>query len=152
MAAHGVEFAPRAAALPFGDYVVDGSNICIDTKKDVQEVAGDVGRDHARFVRELDRAAAEGYRLMILVEEHPEFADRTKLAGWWSTVCCRCRRCDPIHGGKCTKYKRKPINGPALAQIIARLEENHGARFLFCDRRDTARRICEILGVPFDDG
>lgn len=66
-----MEFAPRATALPFGDYMLEGSNISIDTKQDVQEVAGNIGRDHARFVRECDRARAEGYRLVILVEEPP---------------------------------------------------------------------------------
>lgn len=149
MAAHGVDFAPRAAALPFGDYMLEGSNVSIDTKKDVQEVAGNIGRDHARFVRECDRASAEGYRLIILVEEHPEYADRSKLYGWVSYVCRRCRRCNPLRDKGCKKYRSKPMNGPTVARIIGRLEEDHGVRFEFCAKRDTARRICELLGVNY---
>lgn len=147
MAAHGVDFAPRAAALPFGDYMLEGSNISIDSKQDVQEVAGNIGRDHARFVRECDRARAEGYRLIILVEEHPEYNDRSKLHGWVSYVCRRCRRCNPLRDRGCKKYRSKPMNGPTVARIIGKLEEDHGVRFEFCSKRDTARRICELLGV-----
>lgn len=151
MVAHGVEFAPRATALPFGDYMLEGSNISIDTKQDVQEVAGNIGRDHARFVRECDRARAEGYRLVILVEEHPEFNDRSKLCQWKSYVCRKCRRCNPFdRGSKCAKYRSKPMNGRTVARIIGTLEKEHGVRFEFCYKRDTARRICEILGVPYD--
>lgn len=149
MAAHGVDFAPRAAALPFGDYMLEGSNISIDTKKDVQEVAGNIGRDHARFVRECEKARAEGYRLIILVEEHPEYADRSKLCGWISYVCRRCRRCNPLKDRGCKRYRSKPMNGPTVARIIGRLEEDHGVRFEFCAKRDTARRICELLGVDY---
>lgn len=149
MAAHGVDFAPRAVALPFGDYMLEGSNISIDTKKDVQEVAGNIGRDHARFVRECDRASAEGYRLIILVEEHPEYADRSKLHGWVCYVCRRCRMCNPLRDKGCKKYRSKPMSGPTVARIIGRLEEDHGVRFEFCAKRDTARRICELLGVNY---
>ena len=149
MEAHGVDFAPRASALPFGDYMREGSNISIDTKKDVQEVAANIGRDHARFVRECERARTEGYKLVILVEEHPEYNDRDKLNGWTSYVCRRCRRCRPHQPGKCVRYRTKPMNGPTVAKILTKLEQDHGVRFEFCAKRDTARRICEILGVEY---
>lgn len=150
MVAHGVDFAPRATALPFGDYMLEGSNISIDTKKDVQEVAGNLGKQHARFARECDKARAEGYRLIILIEEHPEYNDRKKLRAWKSCVCRRCRKCNPFEkSSKCVKYRVKPMNGNSIAKIIERMEENHGVRFEFCHKRDTARRICEILGVKY---
>lgn len=57
MVAHGVDFAPRATALPFGDYMLEGSNISIDTKKDVQEVAGNLGKQHARSRESATRRA-----------------------------------------------------------------------------------------------
>ena len=116
----------------------------------MQEVAGNVGHDHARFVRECDRAAEAGYRLYILVEEHPEYADRDLLARWVSGVCRRCRKCDPLES-KCVARRFKPLNGPTLRKIIDRIEYDHGARFLFCDKRDTARVICELLGVKFEE-
>ena len=87
--------------LDTGDYWAEGSRYLIDTKKDVQELAGNVGRDHDRFVRELDRATADGKVLVILVEEHPEYQDNRKLATWVSRVCRQCRRCDPLNDACC---------------------------------------------------
>lgn len=146
---HGIEYFYQK--LDFGDYaeVDNGGNIVVDSKQDIQEVAGNVGHDHARFVRECDRAAEAGYRLYILVEEHPEYADRDLLATWVSGVCRRCRKCDPLES-KCVARRFKPLNGPTLRKIIDRIEYDHGARFLFCDKRDTARVICELLGVRFE--
>lgn len=147
---HGIEYFYQK--LDFGDYaeVDNGGNIVVDSKQDMQEVAGNVGHDHARFVRECDRAAEAGYRLYILVEEHPEYADRDLLARWVSGVCRRCRKCDPLES-KCVARRFKPLNGPTLRKIIDRIEYDHGARFLFCDKRDTARVICELLGVKFEE-
>ena len=146
---HGIEYFYQK--LDFGDYaeVDNGGNIVVDSKQNIQEVAGNVGHDHARFVRECDRAAEAGYRLYILVEEHPEYADRDLLATWVSGVCRRCRKCDPLES-KCVARRFKPLNGPTLRKIIDRIEYDHGARFLFCDKRDTARVICELLGVKFE--
>lgn len=147
LGAHNVAFEYRK--LDFGDYMTETSNISVDTKRDVQEVANNVGRAHARFVRECERAAAAGCRLVVLVEEHPEYNDRGRLAGWTNRVCLRCqwrRYC--THG--CERFRARPIQGATVAKIVATLEERHGVRFEFCRRGDTARRICELLGVDYE--
>lgn len=135
--------------LDTGDYWADGSRYLVDTKKDVQELAGNVGRDHDRFVRELDRATAEGKVLVVLVEEHPEYERPELLETWVSWVCSRCRRCDPLRDA-CKAKRRKPMNGPQLARILAALTERHGARFMFCAKSDTAEIVCDILGVSHE--
>ena len=147
---HGIEYFYKK--LDFGDYaeVDNGGNVVVDSKQDVQEVAGNVGHDHARFVRECDRAAEAGYRLVILVEEHPEYNDRDELATWISGVCRRCHKCHPLFS-KCKARKFKPLNGPALRKIIDKLEYKHGVRFVFCNKRDTGRIICELLGVKYEE-
>ena len=148
MRSHGVDFAPRARALPYGDYMREGSNISIDTKKDLDELAGNLGREHARFARECDRARADGYRLVILTEAGERYNDVGELSGWLGYACRKCRRCDPADpSSRCTRYRSKPMHGARLASIMAGMERDHGVRFYFCDRRDTARSICEILGV-----
>lgn len=159
MEAHGVPFMQRSSALPFGDYVRDGSNISVDTKRDVQELAMDVGRDHERFKRECLRARDAGWRLYVLVEEHPEYNDRERLKGWVSTVCRRCRhvRCGRCKGPSTQGGRRcpagwKPMQGQTVAAILGRMEERYGVVFRFCARRDTARVICELLGVEVEDG
>lgn len=127
----------------------------MDTKKDVQELAGNVGRDHDRFVRELDRATADGKVLVVLVEEFPEFNDREKLASTWiGKQCLRCQAywgclCDPNEATSCLAHKRMPMTGRRIARIIESLEERHGARFMFCDGGDTARIVCDLLGVGY---
>ena len=146
-AAHGVEIERRK--LDTGDYWAEGSAFLVDTKKDVQELAGNVGRDHDRFVRELDRATAEGKVLVILVEEHPEYERPELLETWVSRVCQRCRRCDPLRD-RCTAKRRKPMNGPQLRKILDALHERHGARFMFCDGGDSAEIICGLLGVSYE--
>ena len=150
-AAHGIEVVRRK--LDAGDYGREGSNVFIDTKQDVQELAGNCGREHARFARELDRARDAGCRLYILVEEHAAYNDRANLRRW---VCRTCRMCPEFRAGACDPNadacrarRLKPMNGAVLAKIIKRLEEDHGARFAFCDRRDSARTICDLLGVRF---
>ena len=80
MRSHGVDFAPRARALPYGDYMREGSNISIDTKKDLDELAGNLGREHARFARECDRARADGYRLVVLTEAGERYNDVAELS------------------------------------------------------------------------
>lgn len=147
MEAHGVGFEQRSRALPFGDYVSDnGSNVAIDTKKDVQELAMDLGRDHDRFARECERAREAGYRLVVLVESSTRYEDRVELSRWVSDVCRRCRMCDPRFSAGCKKYKCKPMQGDRLAKIASTMERRYGVRFEFCSRAKAARRICELLG------
>ena len=150
-ASHGIDVIRKK--LDFGDYAkADGSsNICVDTKQDVQELAGNLGHDHARFVRECDKALAAGYRLVILVEEHAEYNDRNKVSTWITRPCRSCPtyrkgECNPLADG-CKTRRYKPLNGPTLLKIMNRLEEKHGVRFEFCRPSQSAKRICELLGM-----
>ena len=86
---HGVTV--QRAKLDFGDYMVDGSNISVDTKRNLQEVAMDCGRDHKRFVREMERASATGYRLVILVEVGGNYKSIADVERWTNDVCKRCQ-------------------------------------------------------------
>ena len=152
-AAHGVKVVRRK--LDAGDYGREGSNILIDTKQTVQELAGNCGRENARFVRELDRARDAGCRLYVLVEEHEAYNDRERLHRWVCRTCRMCpefrtRRCDP-NADACRARRFKPMNGAKLAKTVATLERDHGALFLFTRRGDSARTICDLLGVEYDE-
>lgn len=144
-AAHGVSVVRRK--LDFGDYMTEGSNVSIDTKKDVQELAGNLGREHDRFARECDRARDAGYRLIVLVEELEAYNDREKVKLWTSRVCRTCRRCDPHKTKTCKARRFKPINGERIAKSMTTFEMDHGVRFMFCKRGDTAATICRLLGI-----
>lgn len=155
-AAHGIEVVTRK--LDFGDYMAEGSNVVIDTKRSISELAMDCGRDHARFAREMERAREAGYRLVILVEVGGPYRTLDDLAKWVSYGCrnrCerwRLRNCDPIVSTSCTTFKRKPMQGPSLLRVVRRMEHNHGAVFELCKPSKSAQRICELLGVNWSDG
>ena len=153
---HGVPF--HYEKLDYGDYQRDDgfSNISIDTKQDMDEVAQNIGRDHDRFVRECERARQAGYRLVVLVEQHKDYNDRERIKTWVSGVCRRCihyrnRDCVPAEVTTRTCMRGyKPLQGPTALKIITTIEGQYGARFMFCNKRETARTICELLGIEYD--
>lgn len=156
---HGVTCLERCRALPFGDYVTDGSNIAVDTKRDVRELAMDAGRDHARFRRELERARDAGWRLVVLTENRDGVRSAADLARWVNPTCRRCElahtgHCHPLDAGRCDMYglRQRPLSGERFARMIATLSSRYGAVFEFCDPSRSAERICELLGVRYGDG
>lgn len=154
-ASHGVPTIQTA--LPFGDYARDGSNICVDTKRDVDEVAKNVTRQHERFIRECKRARDAGWRLIILIEDGRYADDRGKLASWTNSHCVKCPRkykqyCNPKAPGKCARHgTRKPVQGPQLLSALCTIERRYGVFFKFCKPAETAKVICELLGLEVTD-
>ena len=75
---------------------------------------------------------------------------------WMNDHCraCGVRRtahCNPYDSQKCPKHgTRKPIQGPRLAKAMSTMSERYGVKFMFCHPRDTARIICELLGVAYE--
>lgn len=154
--AHGVAFEERSRALPFGDYMVEGSNVSIDTKRSLLELSSNLGKQHERFAAELRRAFDAGYRLVILVETD-EVSGADELRRWVNPVCRGCdifriRGCDPLQSGKCDLYgkRQRPVQGPRMAKMVGTLEERTGARFEFVEPSRSAMRICELLGVEWE--
>lgn len=152
---HGVKVERRK--LEFGDYIrADGaSNIAVDTKRSIDEVAGNVGREHDRFVRELDKARDAGYRLIILIEVGAPYKTIEDIKTWVSGACKRCmsykrHECDPTASGRCSRYRTKPMQGVGVLSRIKKLEHNHGCIFEVCRPGQSARHICDLLGVDYD--
>ena len=152
-AAHGVQIT--RTKLDFGDYARSGSNIAVDTKRSVDEIAQNLSRDHERFKRECIRAREAGWRLVILIEDG-RFANPGELAGWTNAHCIKCpirRRvsCNPRTPGKCPRHKTlKPIQGDRLSKAMATMSARYGVRFEFCAPADAGRIICELLGAAYD--
>jgi len=153
-AAHGIEVVRRK--LDSGDYMRDGSNVTVDTKASVDEVAGNMSAGHRRFRNECIRARDAGLRLVVLVENMQGFAKTGDLYRWTNTHCATCHvrqsaRCNPRAAGKCPRHrKNKPIQGDRLAAAMTAMERKYGVRFEFCRPEDSARRICELLGVEYE--
>ena len=147
------------AKLDFGDYMSDGSNVSVDTKRNVDEIAQNIGgKSHGRFRRECERAAEAGYRLVILVENTEGIADVGDLLGWTNG---HCRACAYVHRGKCRPHDprgkcakhgtMKPIQGDRLARAMSTMAARYGVMFRFCEPEDAARTVCELLGVEYDE-
>ena len=154
-AAHGIETLRRK--LDFGDYMRDGSNLSVDTKRNVDEIAQNInGRNHDRFTRECQRAAEAGCRLVVLVENLHGYTCIEDVRPWVNGHCRACvhyrrRTCVPRDPkGKCPRHgTRKPIQGPRLAKAMETMGRRYGVRFEFCHPREAAERICELLGVEY---
>jgi ERCC4-type nuclease len=128
-AANGIKVV--RTSLFVGDYtLLTRQTVCVDTKKDVVELAGNIcGPQHARFRRECVRAQENGIRLVVLIEEPVE-----DLNSWQSP-----RR---KNGKPLTQVK-----GGTLKKAMATMTEKYGVEFEFCDKSKTGQRILEILGV-----
>lgn len=155
-ASHGVSTIRRK--LDFGDYMAEGSNVSVDTKRSISEIAQNInGKNHERFKRECLRARDAGYRLVILVENRENVHDIDGLRKWMNDHCrtCGTRRsvhCNPYDGAKCPRHNtRKPIQGPRLAKAMQTMSDRYGVQFMFCKPSETAQIICELLGVEYDD-
>lgn len=114
-----------------GDYVnLENPMVVIDRKKDLQEVAGNVTKDHARFVRELELAKDLGYRLIVLVEE-PNITTLTNVCSWYNFR----KRTNP-----------KAISGKTLYKIMKTMSDKYGFEWQFCKKADCGKKIVELLG------
>lgn len=117
--------------LLVGDYTfATNQSICIDTKKDLSELCGNVTSDHKRFRDECERAREAGIQLIILV------TDETikNLSGVFSWKNPR------------RFYSKRATTGRTLAKILYNMRDKYDVQFEFCKREETGKRIVELLG------
>ena len=154
--AHGVEVVRRK--LDFGDYMAEGSNIAVDTKRDAYELFSNLGSGYRRVSHECQRAADAGYRLYFLCEFGARWADPEAMARKAARVCetCwarsggRCDPCDPKSVCVARGARRRPFQGYQAHDRMQKLSAAHGCVFRFCERGDAARIICDLLGVAYE--
>ena len=122
---HGVPY--KVLRLDVGDYTFEGSNIVVDRKMGLLEVARNLTNksDSSRFWREVRRAYKSGLKLVILVESGPSVLSINDVPNWSS------------------EYTK--VTGRAIQREMLRLELAYGVRWQFCSKRSTAKRIIEIL-------
>ena len=122
---HGIEIVRQA--LPVGDYMFVDGKTSIDTKEHLDEIARNLlnRSDKSRFWREVRKAREMGIKLVILCEHGGQIKSINDVSKWKS------------------KYSR--VTGRSLIDEMIRLDYSYGVRFVFCDKRSTAKRIIEIL-------
>lgn len=114
--------------LMVGDYMnYDNPRLIVDRKQNLSEVCCNICQGHERFRRELTRAQENEIRLVILVE-HGRGIRCLEDVIWWNNP----------RGGKA-------MQGEVLYKVMKTQERKYGTKYLFCDKRQTGRRIIEIL-------
>ena len=152
---HGVEV--RRTKLYVGDYTLPADqSICIDTKKDIQELIGDIcGKSHERFRDECIRAQEVNVKLIILVENEAGYVDRKQTI--YNKVV---RSVDDLFSWKNPRFfiwvkgKQKyptATKGTVLAKCCKTMNEKYGVEFQFCKPEEAGERILSILNVKQEE-
>ena len=117
--------------LDVGDYMIKGKpNVVIDRKKDLGELCSNVTQQHERFRRELIRAKAASIRFVILCEHGGSIHTIEDVKSW--------------HNPR-SKISPKAVRGEQLYHSLCTIRDRYGVDICFCDKRNTGRKIVEIL-------
>ncbi len=112
-----------------GDYISLASPfVVVERKQNVLEFAGNAGKNHDRFKRELERLDAIGAKMYIVIEED----------------------IGSLEGLKTWSNKRSQMKGETLYKICKTWQERHNIEFVFCSHLDCPRIIVEILGGVYE--
>lgn len=137
--AHGAEY--RKEKLEYGDYMIEnGPKISIDRKQSIAELAKNCTRESERFRREMDRAVADGARLVILVEQN-RYQDR----GEWIQV-------KDISDLMRWSSPHTMVRGEKVYRVLYSWRSKWPIDVIFCDKRSTGRMILEILNSEDNNG
>lgn len=130
-------------------------NICVDTKKDMQEISGNIcGKEHGRFRDELILAMNNNIELYILVENDNGITNIADVPNWQNPRLKIEKPDNNIIIGHYSsgkpKYARiqaypKATTGDQLAKAMLTMEEKYGCEFLFCKPEESGSMIVELL-------
>jgi ERCC4-type nuclease len=111
----------EVAKLDAGDYSIKDMEdlITIERKQSVTELAGNFGRNRARFEREMERMQDIKFRYVV-VEDH------------WSSL-----------NGKLVKYSK--MSAKAVFESITTFELKYGVHFIFAGNKKQAQAITRSL-------
>lgn len=117
--------------LPVGDYAsLDNPRLAIDRKQGLAELCCNVAQDHERFKAELLRAAEIGIKLIILVEHGAAIKALQDVPRWYNPRL---------------KVSEYAISGKRLHGILTTIQTRYGIEILFCEKKNTGKRIIELL-------
>ena len=130
----GVEYF--FSKLYVGDYQrLDNGLLVVDRKQNLAEIAGNLTQQHERFRSELERAKKAKIRVVVLCEHGGQIRSLEDVAEW-----------------KNPRLRESPqaITGERMAKVMQTMSERYGVEWQFCDKRQTGRRIIEILKEGVD--
>lgn len=129
-----VGLAHESTKLFIGDYQdFSRPHIIVDRKQNIAELARNCTADHERFRRELQRAEKAGATLVVLVEQN-RYKDRDK----WIHV-------ESIEDIMLWTSPHTTIRGEKVYRVLRSWMAKYPLRVEFCDKRETGKRIYEII-------
>ena len=125
-----------SSKLIVGDYMsLENPKRYIDRKQNLSELCNNLSYADGRFYRELRRAKNLGIQLVILCEHGGNIHSIEDIAGWKNP------RLNPANPAYC----KKAITGRELMERVYKVHISYGAEFVFCEKKDTGKRIVELL-------
>lgn len=135
----------------------------IDTKQGLGEICNNIcGVSHRRFRDEAILAQQNGIKFIVLIEHSRYIKTLDDVESWknprqwqyeqkirkqWGIPKSADFMAEVValrsHGAK---ISRGPTTGPELAKAMRTMADEYGIMWEFCDKRETGRRIVEILG------
>ena len=122
--------------LYVGDYQeLTNPQLVIDRKHNIDELARNCSysKDYKRFLAELDRAARANIKIIFLVEQN-KFKDRDRTVHVKS-----------IEDLIMWQSKHWSIRGEQVFRNLSHLVFKYDIEVRFCNKRDTGKKILEIL-------
>ena len=125
-------------------------NICVDTKKDMQEIVGNIcGVQHARFRDECILAQNNGIKLYVLIENEDGITCIDDVFRWQNPSLHRYNKIKYMHNlGKWQNValpKAPPTKGTTLAKAMLSMQIKYGVEFLFCRHDEAGAEIVRLL-------
>lgn len=124
----------ETSKLFIGDYQdFNRPQIIVDRKQNIAELAKNCTADHERFRRELERARKANTTLVVLVEQN-----RYKDGDRWI-------HCESVEDLMLWESPHTTIRGEKVYRVLRSWMAKYPLRVEFCDKRQTGRRIYEII-------
>jgi len=140
---HNIQFFDDT--MDFGDYenILSDKKIVVERKKSLIEFANNVGKGHARFKAELERAKELGYKVVILIEEIFDYIDLL----FWNNPKSKLKHRVLKDG---TKKEIRPITGTQIYRVCENWKTKYDIEFKFCSQGQSPKEILKILGVIYE--
>lgn len=117
--------------LYIGDYQNPANPfLVVERKANIAEIAQNAISGHARFKRELERLDDVGGKMYILIEQD-------KIDG--KPVTC-------LEDIILWAPKFSEVMGDRIYRILKSWQNKHNVEYVFCAKKDTGRKIVELLG------
>lgn len=126
--------------------------VCVDTKKDMQEIVGNVcGKQHPRFRDECILAQNNGIKLYVLIENKDGVKSINDVFKWQNPRLHDYNKIKYMHNlGKWQSKKlpkQPPTSGQTLAKALLTMQLKYGVEFAFCCPEEAGEKILELLGA-----